>query len=120
MNVERRQCYALNAKSALRMIRLGPLELEMVAQRVKASTIQKNHLAAETPLRFPTPRVRYVTRRHGKKLLNRAARIELGISADEFLRRLDSGYYANIEDDELYHRFWRVETMVPFVRRVKA
>ena len=92
----------------------------MVAQRVDESAIQKNHPAAEEPLRFPTPRVRYVTRRYGKKLLNREARIELGISGEEFLRRLDAGFYKNIEDDDLYHRFWRVETMVPFVRRVKA
>ncbi len=92
----------------------------MVAQRVNESAIQKNHPAAEEPLRFPTPRVRYVTRRYGKKMLNREARVELGISADEFLRRLDSGFYANIEDEDLQHRFWRVRGLLPFVRRVKA
>lgn len=92
----------------------------MVAQRVKPSTIQKTHHAPETLLRFPTPRVLLVTRRTGKKMLNREARVELGISADEFLRRLDSGYYANIEDEDLRHRIWRVRGLVPFVRRVKA
>ncbi len=92
----------------------------MVAQRVKASAIQKIHHAPEEPLRFPTPGVQYVTRRYGKKLLNREARIELGISGDQFLRRLDSGFYANIEDEDLRPRFWRVRGLLPFVRRVKA
>lgn len=53
-----------------------------------------------------------VSRAEGRALLDRAARRDLGISGDEFLRRLDAGDYDGDEDPAVTS----VEMLVPFAR----
>ena len=52
------------------------------------------------------------TREEGRAMLDRAAREELNISADEFLRRWDDGEYHDSHDPAIT----RLAMLIPFAR----
>lgn len=71
---------------------------------------------AERPPRDRMPRLRWVGRTAGQKMLDRQARKLLGISGDEFLRRWDSGEYRAIADDPDHPEIRRLAMLIPFAR----
>lgn len=56
--------------------------------------------------------VRQLTREQGRALVDRQARRYLGISGEEFVRRLDGGEYQGTDDPEVMH----LVMLRPFVR----
>lgn len=81
----------------------------MVAQRVKPTAVRK---------RTATPTVHFATRREGRMLFDNRVRARLGISGGEFLRRLDSGGYRDV-DDATARKVADIQDLIPFVRVVK-
>lgn len=53
-----------------------------------------------------------LSRQEGKAMLDRAARQDLGISADEFLAKWDAGEYEDADDPAVT----RVAMLIPFAR----
>jgi hypothetical protein len=53
-----------------------------------------------------------VTREQGRAMLDRAARDELGISAEQFLAKWDAGEYEDADDPTVT----RVAMLIPFAR----
>lgn len=66
------------------------------------------------------PGVHFTSEKEGSFLFDCRARTELGISGDEFLKRLDAGEYDAITDMDEIHKVNRVIMLMPFVRRITA
>jgi hypothetical protein len=64
----------------------------------------------------PVGRVRVLTRKEGREYFDREARKTLGISGDEFLRRLDAGEYREIPDDPEHWPIIRLSMLTGFAR----
>lgn len=62
------------------------------------------------------PPVVQLTREEGRAFFDREARRMLGISGDEFLRRLDAGEFDGIDEDDFGRRAIELELSVPFAR----
>lgn len=62
------------------------------------------------------PGVTELTEEEGRALFDRAARRKLGISGEEFLRRLDAGEYRGCHP----HAVTELRMLEPFARRVTA
>lgn len=62
------------------------------------------------------PEVVQLSYAEGRFFFDEKARSLLGISGEEFLRRLDAGEYDDIEEDEVGRKIVRLIMAVPFVR----
>jgi hypothetical protein len=56
------------------------------------------------------------TREEAWELFDQDARLQLGVSGEEFLRRWDSGEYRDIQDDREGRKVMRVAFLIPTVR----
>ena len=70
--------------------------------------------------RFEIEGVEFVTREEARAIFDAAARRELGISGEEFLRRWDNGEYQPVPDDTEGRKVARLSMMTSFARREKA
>lgn len=64
------------------------------------------------------PEVVRLTREEGRALFDEDARSLLGISGDEFIRRLDAGEYDAIEEDETGRQIVRLLMSVSLARPI--
>lgn len=71
---------------------------------------------AVRPRREALPRLRYVGKVEGRKMLDRQAKKLLGISGDEFLRRWDAGEYAEQMEDLDCPTIQRLSRLISFAR----
>jgi hypothetical protein len=55
--------------------------------------------------------------KEGRALFDRRARLELGISGDEFLRRWDAGLYRPVPDTPEGRKIGRLVMLMPFAGR---
>jgi hypothetical protein len=77
-----------------------------------AATAQRGETAMnDTAVRHAVA-VEEVSAEDGRAMLNEQTRDKLGISAEEFLRRLDAGDYQNTEDESVL----RLVMLAPFGR----
>jgi hypothetical protein len=60
--------------------------------------------------------IRWLTREEGRRFFDEQARKRLGISGEEFLRRLDAGEYQNIPDDPEHWPIIELSMLVDFAR----
>ncbi|MCC7022238.1 MAG: hypothetical protein IT338_05400 [Thermomicrobiales bacterium] len=60
--------------------------------------------------------IHFVTVEEGRVLFDQAARHDLGISGDEFLRRWDNGEYQAIPDTPEGRKIMGMVMLLPFVR----
>lgn len=68
------------------------------------------------PRRETLPRLRYVGKTAGRKLLDRQAQRMLNISGDEFLRRWDAGQYIDQVNNIECTSVRRLARLIPFAR----
>ena len=71
-----------------------------------------------TPDLGTLPEIYEPTWEEGRALFDDEARRLLGISGEEFLRRLDAGEYDDIEEDEVGRKIVHLLISLPFVRPV--
>ncbi len=65
--------------------------------------------------------VKYITKAQGKKLVDRHARRDMGISGEEFLRRYDAGEYRHMCcGSEEGRTVQRLVMLIPFARTVRV
>jgi hypothetical protein len=64
------------------------------------------------------PEAKRLTRREAVALFDSTAQLYLGVSGSEFLRRWDSGEFA--DEEACTSRVMRVACMIPLVRRGRA
>jgi hypothetical protein len=62
------------------------------------------------------PGVKFVTPEEARKIFDRRARMELGISGEEFLRRWDAGEYDQIPDTPDGWKIARLSMILNFAR----
>ncbi len=70
---------------------------------------ETREIQAETPSVLPPE--------EGRALFDREARLWLGLSGEEFLRRWDAGEYRNLPDTLEGRNVLRVIFLLPFVRQ---
>jgi hypothetical protein len=70
--------------------------------------------------RFEIEGVEFVTSEEAGAIFDAAARRELGISGEEFLRRWDNGEYQPVPDDTEGRKVARLSMMTSFARCEKA
>ena len=62
------------------------------------------------------PGVKFITPEEARELFDRRARMELGISGEEFLRRWDAGEYDSIPDTPDGWKIARLSMILDFAR----
>jgi hypothetical protein len=72
--------------------------------------------AAEELSQLETDDEFFLTQEEGKRQFDEAARVWLGISGDEFLRRYDEGEYADLVESEDNRRIVDLYLMIPLAR----
>ncbi|HEY7068265.1 MAG TPA: hypothetical protein VII06_42845 [Chloroflexota bacterium] len=60
--------------------------------------------------------IRWLSPEKGRQFVNEQARKRLGISGEEFLRRLDAGEYQNIPDDPEHGPLIELSMLTDFAR----
>ena len=64
----------------------------------------------------PRDGVRWLSPKQGRRFFDEQARKRLGISGEEFLRRLDAGEYQNIPDDPEHWPIIELSMLTDFAR----